>query len=103
MSVEGSQIRIHFTHVGGGLEAGGASTLQGFAIAGADKKFHWANARVDGDTVVVSNRDVPGPIAIRYAWADGPSCNLFNKVGLPSSPFRTDDWHGITAGKEPRN
>ena len=103
MSVEGSRIRIHFKHVGGGLEARGASTLQGFAIAGADKKFHSANAHIDGDTAVVSNPDVPGPIAVRYAWADSPSCNLFNKEGLPASPFRTDDWPGIPAGKELHN
>jgi sialate O-acetylesterase len=103
MAVEGSQIRIRFTHVGGGLEAPDASTLRGFAIAGADKKFHWADARIDGDTVVVSHPDVPSPVAVRYAWADSPPCNLFNREGLPASPFRTDDWPGITSGKEPRN
>jgi sialate O-acetylesterase len=103
MSVEGSRIRIHFTHVGGGLEALGAGTLQGFAIAGADKKFHWANAHIDGDTVVVSNPDVAAPLAVRYAWADSPTCNLSNKEGFPASPFRSDDWPGITAGKEPHN
>jgi len=73
--------------------------LQGFAIAGADRKFHWAEARIDGDTVVVSSHDVPKPVAVRYAWGDSPRCNLFNKDGLPASPFRTDDWPGITGGQ----
>jgi sialate O-acetylesterase len=73
MKVEGNKIRIHFAHIGGGLEARGASVLQGFAIAGADQKFHWANARIDGDTVLVSHPEVPNPIAVRYAWTDNPS------------------------------
>ena len=102
MKVEGSQIRIHFAHVGSGLQASGASVLQGFAIAGADQKFHWGNARIDGDTVLVSHPEVPNPIAVRYAWADSPPCNLFNREGLPASPFRADDWPGITADK-PQN
>jgi sialate O-acetylesterase len=99
MKVEGDKIRIHFTHVGGGLEARGGAPLQGFAIAGADKKFHWATAQIEGDSVLVSSPEIPAPIAVRYAWADSPICNLFNKEGLPASPFRTDDWPGITAAK----
>jgi len=70
--------------------------LKGFSIAGPDKKFHWAEAVIDGDQVVVSSPDVPFPIAVRYAWADNPVCNLFNEAGLPASPFRTDDWAGVT-------
>ena len=66
--------------------------LQGFAIAGADHKFHWAEARIEGGAVIVSSREVPDPVAVRYAWANSPQCNLFNKDGLPASPFRTDDW-----------
>ena len=96
MDIAGTQIRIHFSHVGSGLEAHGGGRLQGFSVAGADRKFHWADAQVDGDTVVVSSRDVTGPVAVRYGWADSPLCNLFNKAGLPASPFRTDDWPGIT-------
>jgi sialate O-acetylesterase len=99
MKVEGSQIRIHFAHVGSGLQARGASGLRGFAIAGADRKFHWGNARIDGDTVLVSHPEVPIPVAVRYAWADSPPCNLFNIEGLPASPFRTDDWPGISTQK----
>jgi sialate O-acetylesterase len=96
MRIDGSEIRLRFTRVGSGLEARSGTELHGFAIAGADRKFHWAEARIDGDTVVVSSRDVPSPVAVRYAWADSPVCDLFNKDGLPASPFRTDDWAGIT-------
>jgi len=96
MRIDGSEIRARFTHVGSGLEGHNGAELRGFAIAGADRKFHWAEARIDGDVVVVSSRDVPNPVAARYAWADSPVCNLFNKDGLPASPFRTDDWPGIT-------
>jgi len=96
MQTSGSEIRIHFSHAGPGLEARGDTTLRGFAIAGADRKFHWADARIDGDTVIVSSPDVLNPVAVRYAWADSPMCNLFSIDGLSASPFRTDDWPGIT-------
>jgi sialate O-acetylesterase len=97
MRVEGSEIRIRFTNIGYGLEAHGGGELVGFAIAGAERKFHWAIAAIEGDSIVVSSPDVLRPIAVRYAWGDSPHCNLFNKDGLPASPFRTDDWPGITA------
>ena len=96
MQLSGGEARLHFSHIGGGLEAHGDSVLRGFAIAGPDRKFHWADARIDGDTVIVTSRDVPSPVAVRYAWGDSPACNLFNKDGLPASPFRTDNWPGIT-------
>jgi len=73
--------------------------LKGFAVAGEDKKFAWAEATIDGDTIVLTSPEVPHPVAVRYGWADNPACNLFNKEGLPASPFRTDDWPGVTAGK----
>jgi sialate O-acetylesterase len=98
MRIDGKEIAIHFTHVGAGLEAHGGGSLQGFAIAGSDHRFHWAETRIEGDSVVVSSPDVTQPVAVRYAWADSPPCNLFNKDGLPASPFRTDDWPGITGG-----
>lgn len=94
-SVEGSRVRLHFDHAGGGLVAKG-DTLTGFAIAGEDRKFVWANARIDGDTVLVSSPQVAHPVAVRYGWAINPVCNLYNQEGLPASPFRTDDWPGIT-------
>jgi sialate O-acetylesterase len=97
MQAQGNEIRIRFAHTGSGLEARAGGPLKGFSIAGADRKFHWADARVDGDTVVVSSPDVAAPVSVRYAWANSPDCNLYNKDGLPASPFRTDDWRGITA------
>lgn len=96
MKVQGDQIRIQFDHVGTGLEARGGEVLRGFAIAGADRVFRWANARIDGDDAIVSSPDVPAPVAVRYAWGDNPDCNLYNKEGLPASPFRTDAWTEIT-------
>ena len=89
--VSGSAIVVRFKHADGGLQAPGGS-LRGFAIAAADKRWMRADARIDGDRVVVSSPDVPNPVAVRYAWADTPDCNLKNAAGLPASPFRTDDW-----------
>ena len=96
MKIDGSSIILSFDHVGGGLVAKGEEQLKGFAIAGADRKFVWADAKIQGDTVVVSSDKVPEPAAVRYAWADNPICNLYNKEDLPASPFRTDDWPGVT-------
>jgi sialate O-acetylesterase len=91
--VEGDKIRITFTHTGKGLAYKHGEKLQGFAVAGADKKFHWADAEIDGDTVVVSCQDVPKPEAVRYAYASRRTwANLFNQNGLPAIPFRTDSW-----------
>ncbi|MFZ2657952.1 MAG: sialate O-acetylesterase [Victivallales bacterium] len=90
MKREGSHIRLYFKNVGGGLVAKGGP-LEYFAIAGADHEFVWANAKIDGDTVLVWQDHVVDPIAVRYAWDSDPAgCNLFNKEGLPASPFRTD-------------
>jgi sialate O-acetylesterase len=99
MRVSGSQVRLTFQHVGGGLVVKG-DALKGFAVAGADKKFVWADARVEGNEVVVSAKGVDEPVAVRYAWANNPEANLYNAEGLPASPFRTDDWKEMTAGKE---
>ncbi|MGC1272464.1 MAG: sialate O-acetylesterase [Planctomycetaceae bacterium] len=87
---------LTFENVGGGLKAQG-DALKGFALAGEDKKFHWADAKIDGDTIVVSSPEVKNPVAVRYAWADNPEATLYNAEGLPASPFRTDDWKGVTA------
>jgi sialate O-acetylesterase len=95
-SVKDDKIRIQFTHVDGGLRTSDGGPVKGFAIAGADQKFVWANASVAGDAIVVWSKDVPHPVAVRYAWADNPVCNLYNFAGLPASPFRTDDWPGVT-------
>ena len=72
------------------------SQLEGFAICGEDKKWVWADAKIHGDTVVVSSDKVPSPVAVRYAWSDNPTCNLYNSAGLPASPFRTDDFPATT-------
>jgi len=96
MAVEGEKIRLRFKYVYGGLVAKNshASALSGFEIAGDDHKFVAAEAKIDGDTVVVRSEKAPHPVAVRYAWAMNPSCNLYNRAGLPASPFRTDDWEG---------
>ena len=92
MRIKGDEVCLAFKHVGGGLVAQGGAALKGFIIAGADKTFVWADARLEGDRVIVRSDDVPEPAAVRYAWADNPECNLYNAAGLPASPFRTDDW-----------
>ena len=98
MAVEENKIRLRFDHAYGGLKAKG-DMLKGFAIAGQDSKFVWAEAKIDGDDVLVWSNDVQQPVAVRYAWADNPICNLYNGTDLPASPFRTDDWPGITADR----
>jgi sialate O-acetylesterase len=95
MKIEGSKIRIRFQHVGGGLMAKGDAPL-GFTIAGEERNFVPAHATIDGDTVVVWSDQVSDPVAVRYGWADNPVCNLYNNAELPASPFRTDDWPGLT-------
>lgn len=94
--VDGDKIILSFDHTDGGLKSSDGKALQGFAIAGRDHKFHWAKAEIQGDKIVVSSPDVPYPVAVRYAWANNPVCNLYNGAGLPASPFRTDDWKGVT-------
>ncbi len=100
MKVEVDKIILNFGHVGSRLVAGGGRALKGFAIAGADRKFVWADAKIVGDGVVVGCDEVSEPVAVRYAWADNPVCNLYNKEDLPASPFRTDDWPGITVDEK---
>ena len=91
--IEGNKARVKFTHTGQGLATRHSDQLQGFMIAGADRKFVWADAMIDGDSVVVSCAAVPEPAAVRYAWSgNAPWANLFNKDGLPAQTFRTDDW-----------
>jgi len=95
MKIEGPQrdkIRLHFKHVGGGLAIKqGDAKLTGFVIAGADKKFVWADAVIDGSTIVVSSPEVPEPQQVRYGWAWNPIVNLYNREGLPAITFRTDE------------
>jgi sialate O-acetylesterase len=88
---EGAALRVRFTHAEGGLIAD-RKPLQSFEIAGADRKFFPATARIDRETVVVSAPGVPEPVAVRYAWSNNPDANLFNGAGLPAVPFRSDSW-----------
>jgi sialate O-acetylesterase len=121
MKVEGEKIRIQFKNIDGGLVAkplpetyivksvtqesapyvkySPQSELQGFVICGEDKVWKWANAKIENNTVVVSSPEVPKPIAVRYAWADNPTCNLYSGAGLPAVSFRTDDFPKVTEGK----
>lgn len=98
MEINGQDIEIAFDHIGKGLQVKGEK-LTGFQIAGKDKKFYWAKAQIVGGEVFVSSDKVKSPVAVRYGWAINPECNLFNKNGLPASPFRTDDWPGKTQPK----
>jgi sialate O-acetylesterase len=88
---EGNKIILSFTNIGSGLINKDDEELDQFAIAGADKKFVWAKAKIEGNNVIVWNDNIPNPVYVRYAWADNPDgANLYNKEGLPASPFRTD-------------
>jgi len=118
-TVESGTIRVKFSHAEGGLVARAlpatydvvsrigktapllrnspTSEVEGFSICGADHHWVWADARIEGDSVVIWSDRIPHPIAIRYAWADNPTCNLDNGAGLPAAPFRTDDFPALTA------
>ena len=93
MKIVGNKIELTFNHVGGGLMAKNSETLHYFSIAGADKKFVWANAKIVNKKVIVWSDTVSNPVAVRYAWADNPeNANLYNRENLPASPFKTDFW-----------
>jgi sialate O-acetylesterase len=95
MKIHGDKIVLGFNHIGGGLVAQGGD-LKGFTLAGKDQKFVPAEAKIEGKTIVVSSPDVKDPVAVRFAWLNYPEVNLFNKEGLPATPFRTDDFPMIT-------
>ena len=90
VTLSGRSALLSFDHVGAGLMAKGEGPLTGFSIAGADGEFVWADATIMGDQVLVSGKGVESPVAVRYAWANNPACNLYNRDGLPAVPFRTD-------------
>ena len=99
MKVEGSKVILTFSHPANGLKSNSKyGYINGFAVAGADQKFHWAKATIlNNNTVVVSSDEVRTPVAVRYGWADNPDdLNLYNSENLPANPFRTDSWPGIT-------
>jgi sialate O-acetylesterase len=91
MAVEGNKIRLNFRYAESGLKTSDGP-VKGFQIAGEDKKWYYADAKIENDTVVVWSDKVPAPVAVRYAWASYPVCNLLNNDNLPCAPFRTDNW-----------
>ena len=93
-------IVLHFAHTDGGLVVKG-DKLGEFSVAGDDRKWYWADARIKGNTVIVSSPSVPHPAQVRYAWQSNPEATLFNGAGLPAAPFRTDDWPGMTPNARP--
>ncbi len=101
MEVKDSEIHVKFTNLGGGLLCKSKyGYVQGFQIAGANQKFYWAKARIEGNRVVVSSELVKNPVAVRYAWADNPDdINLYNFENLPAYPFRSDNWPVLSTGK----
>jgi sialate O-acetylesterase len=123
MEIEGDSLRIRFTHADGGLVAKPLpaefapkssepdkkvplvrnvpnSPLEGFALCGEDRVWKWAEAKIDGQTIVVRAEGVAEPVAVRYAWADNPICNLYNGAGFPAVPFRSDDFPVKTANRK---
>ena len=103
-AIEDGKIRVLFDNIGGGLIIGkkeglapiqtpSKGKLERFAMTGVDKKWVWGNAVIDGADIVVSSPEIDNPVAVRYAYSGNPlGANLYNKEGLPASPFRTDDW-----------
>jgi len=100
MQLDGNKAIISFDHIGSGLIVKNKhGYINEFEIAGADKLFHWAKAKLEGDKIIVWSDEVKSPVAVRFAWSINPAeFNLYNQEGLPASPFRTDDWEGITDG-----
>jgi sialate O-acetylesterase len=97
MGRHGKKVVLQFDDAPRGLKTADVAELRGFAIAGSDRKFVWAKAKIEGPaSVEVWSEEVAEPVAVRYAWADNPVCNLYSAEGLPVTPFRTDDWPGVT-------
>jgi sialate O-acetylesterase len=99
MQVQDGKALLTFNNVGGGLRTVDRPQVQGFVIAGADKQWHAAQAKIQdgGQKIEVWQEGLAEPVAVRYAWADNPICNVYTAEGLPLTPFRTDDWPGVTA------
>jgi len=90
MEIRGNKLALTFDQIGSGLQSKDNEVLKGFSIAGKDGQFHWAEAEINDNSVVLYSKEEPNPVAARYGWDDNPECNLCNKEGLPASPFRTD-------------
>jgi sialate O-acetylesterase len=89
---DGAAIKVRFTNVASGLTTSDGAPPKGFLIAGADRAWKAADARIEGGTVIVSNPEVTEPVAVRYGWANNPTTTLRNQADLPAAPFRSDDW-----------
>jgi sialate O-acetylesterase len=100
MTIKGNKILLKFIYIDGGLITKNENRLQGFTLAGGDRKFYPASAKIQSSSVIVWCDSVKNPVSVRYAWSDNPDCNLYNKAMLPASPFRTDTWNGITFGEK---
>ncbi len=107
MEIVGAEIHLHFKHTQGNLLTTDQLPPAGFAISAGPgdltqghRGFQWANASLSGNTITLTSPNVPRPVAVRYAWAQNPVCNVINAAGLPLGPFRTDDWPGVTFGIE---
>ncbi len=97
MKIEGNKIIIEFNHADNGLLVKNKyGYVEGFTIAGSDRKFYWAKASIQENEIVVYSEQVPNPVAVRYSWENNPDVNLYNMQGLPAVSFRTDSWKGIT-------
>jgi sialate O-acetylesterase len=94
MKADGDKLVVKFRNAEGGLVSKGENgEVTGFAIAGADGSYDWAEAKIDGDSVVLTCKGVPKPVAVRYAWGDNPKASLYDKADLPASPFRAGEEH----------
>jgi len=103
MTIDGPRVRLRFSHTYGRLLTSDSGPLKGFAISGGatdfsrgNRGFVWAEAQIEGNDIVIWSHEVARPQAVRYAWAQNPTCNLINAAGIPAAPFRTDDWPGVT-------
>lgn len=99
-TIEKDAVKLDFNPGDGALKTKDGAAVKGFSIAGADQVFHWADARIVGNQIIVSSSSVSDPKAVRYAWANNPESNLTNQAGLPASPFKTDDWADSTLNKK---
>ncbi|MEJ7558887.1 MAG: sialate O-acetylesterase [Pedobacter sp.] len=98
--ITGNSIKLTFIGVESGLKTKDGGEVKGFIVAGSDQKFHWAEAKIIGNQIVVSSAAVANPVSVRYAWANNPVCNLVDGSGLPASPFKTDAWPDTTLGRK---
>jgi sialate O-acetylesterase len=101
MARAGGTIRVSFANATSALVTVDGAAPKGFMLAGADRAWHWADARIDGDSVIVFSPDVPEPVAVRYGWAGDPPNTLRSQADLPAAPFRTDDWPALASQPGP--